>query len=67
MERLKELITNDSKTIEDFYDLLKRPEFNLFFNNPFQSFFRESDTQKLFECAENYFERVKPIQHRKVR
>ena len=50
---LKNIVQDSSKTIEDFYDLLKEPKFNKFLNNPFQSFFRkESYTQNLFKAAE---------------
>lgn len=55
--KLKSLIEDPNKSLKDFYDLLNAPEFNYWVNNVFQSFFRQkSDTQDIFEAAENYFQ-----------
>jgi hypothetical protein len=51
--KLKTLLQDPNKTEYDFQQLLKEPEFNCSFNNPFQSFFRQKgDTQDIFEAAE---------------
>lgn len=61
--KLKLLILDSSKTEDDFYALMRAPEFNSFFNNPFQSFFRQkSDTQDIFEAAEVYFNNLDSLQ-----
>ena len=62
LEQLSYLLNDPSKTKDDFYALLKSPAFNHFFNNPFQSFFRQkSDTQDIFEAAESYFNQIPEI------
>lgn len=61
LEKLKNLIQNPHATLQDFHGLLNEPEFNNFFNNPFQSFLRQKgDTQDIFEAAELYFSQLNP-------
>lgn len=58
--KLKDLVNDPLKTQKNLYALLKDSEFNNFFNNPFQSFFRQkSDTQDIFEAAERFFNKFR--------
>lgn len=63
LEKLKLLMSDPSKTKEDFYAFLKSPIFSRQTNNPFQSFFKQkSDVQDIFEAAEINYKEFKEVE-----
>lgn len=65
--KLKTLLQDPAKTEADFQQLLKEPEFNRVFNNPFQSFYRQKgDTQDIFEAAEAFYGYSNEVSHNRL-
>lgn len=55
LQRLRTLLEDPKKMIDDFNAMLKESLFNVWFNHPFQSFFRKTgDTVDIFDAAKHY-------------